>query len=75
MRTFTRLDLDEMEPIAPRGPHGKFVSRDCPIEGCGGKLVREGDHWQCDGLIDPGHENKPLEACAFIHFDGEELKP
>lgn len=69
MKTFTRLDLDELAPIGPREPDGKFVSKSCPV--CGnGTLVYEGlGIWRCDGLADPEDENKPLVACEYTHAD------
>lgn len=56
----------------PRDDHGHFVPLECPVSGCDGKLVHEGDGiWQCNGLVDPDDENKQLEACRYAHFDGE----
>ena len=58
--------------VARRRDHrGHFVRVDCPE--CGnGRLQNEGNgYWRCDGLADPGHPNKPLEACSFTHMDGK----
>jgi hypothetical protein len=60
----------------PYDEAGHFVSKQCPIEGCDGKLVYEGNgSWACDGLVDPNDENKELEACLYAHFDGENDGP
>jgi len=74
MSRFTKLDLDEL-PVAPRDDLGHFVGKECPE--CGnGKLVYEGNgHWRCDGLADPEDDNKPLDACAYQHDDGDPATP
>jgi hypothetical protein len=62
-------------PIFPRDSKGRAVRRDC--SDCGnGTLQYEGDGiWRCDGLADPGHDDKPLIACPRIHIDGEDDPP
>jgi hypothetical protein len=59
----------------PYDHRGRFVSRRCPDPNCDcGTLQPEGDgFWRCDGLVDPGHPDMELQACAFSHMDGREL--
>lgn len=61
----------------PRDNLGRYVPLDCPRENCGcGRLHYDRDGiWACDGLADPGSPEKPLEACTFIHIDGEAYEP
>ena len=61
----------------PYDDKGRKVPMSCPRDNCGGgKLQFEGDRlWRCDGLADPGSTDKPLEACSFIHIDGEAYQP
>jgi len=55
----------------PFDDKGRFVPLRCENCGCG-ELRDQGDgSWQCDGLADPGHPDKELEACTHTHYDGE----
>jgi hypothetical protein len=64
-----------MKPAkAPRDDKGHFVPIACPDINCSGTLRYEGEgRWRCDGLVDPNHDDKPLYACPYVHFDGEPL--
>lgn len=42
---------------------GLFVSPHCTECGNGSFQYDGGGWWLCDGLLDPGHENKELAAC------------
>lgn len=60
----------------PYDEKGRFVSLVCPDEDCDGFLVPEKDLlglecWRCNGLVDPNDSDKDLEACEFVHIDGE----
>lgn len=55
----------------PRLKNGQIVSRKCPVESCTGTLQKEGSDWVCDGLRDPGHSDKSLEACDYTIHNGE----
>lgn len=59
----------------PRDDLGHFVPLKCPIEGCDGELILEdegfGPRWRCNGLIDPGDPEYPLEECRYCHIDGD----
>ena len=59
----------------PYDNRGRRIERDCPH--CGnGRLQWEGSGWwRCDGLADPGSNDKPLDACAHSHHDGEPVSP
>jgi len=61
------------DALLPRDDKGHFVPLSCPRANCGnGRLHHEGQgYWRCDGLADPGSPDKPLEACTYIHVDGE----
>ena len=61
----------------PYDNHGRKVPMACPRSNCGnGKLQPDGpSYWMCDGLADPGRDDKPLEACTFMHIDGEPYEP
>jgi hypothetical protein len=63
--------------VQPYDNRGRKVPLACPRENCGaGKLQYEGDgYWRCDGLADPGSDDKPLEACTYVHQDGTEYVP
>lgn len=62
--------------IGPPYDHrGRFVSRQCPVEGCDGSLRWAGSQWECDGLVDPNDERKELQTCGFFHRNGEEFNP
>ena len=61
-------------PSEGRRPHddkGRYVPLLCPDPDCSGMLKLEGDVWTCDGLVDPGHPDKELVACHFMHVDGD----
>lgn len=60
-------------PKQPRDEKGRFVPLDCPVRECGGgRLVHDGGpEWRCDGLVDPGHPDRELQACSHYHVDGE----
>jgi hypothetical protein len=60
-----------MSDSGPRDNNGRFVPTACPICDCGTLQPDRDGWWCCDGLADPGHESKPLEACAFMHRDGD----
>ena len=56
----------------PRLKNGQIVSRKCPVETCSGTLQQEGPNdWICDGLRDPDHPDKDLEACDYSIHNGE----
>lgn len=61
------------KPNAPYDDKGRFVPLNCPLPECGsGTLRYQGNGvWECDGLIDPDHPDKPLEACWYFHRDGK----
>ena len=61
------------QPKLPHDDKGQFVPLACPLPECGGGMLRHqgGGEWECDGLIDPGHPDKPLEACWYFHLDGK----
>ena len=61
--------------VMPFDDRGRFVSRRCPDENCGGVLqVDREEHghrtWRCDGLTHETDEG-PLLACAQWHWDGD----
>lgn len=56
----------------PRNEKGQYVTLTCPDINCSGQLVYGGDgKWYCDGLVDPNHPDKELEACGFAHWNGD----
>lgn len=63
----------QTHPKLPYDDKGRYVSLSCPLAECGaGTLRYESDGmWHCDGLIDPGDDDKPLEACWYFHIDGK----
>lgn len=58
----------------PYDDRGRFISKTCTDPFCDGELQYEGDHWRCDGLVDPPRVDQELQACARIHFDGSALE-
>ena len=62
----------QFDKALPRDNRGRYVPLTCPDINCSGQLVYEGaGKWYCDGLVDPNHADKPLEACRFAHWDGD----
>lgn len=56
----------------PKNEKGRFIPLHCPNPECDGDLQYEGDGlWRCDGLLDPGHDDKELAACEFTHYRGD----
>ncbi len=58
----------------PRNEKGQFISKRCIKPDCYGELELEthrmGDiflwrRWICNGLVDPGHVDQPLEECGY----------
>lgn len=64
-----------MKQRLPYDNRGRFVPLECKNPACGyGKLQLEDPQhgiWECDGLADPGRDDKELEVCTYSHFDGD----
>lgn len=57
----------------PYDRRGRFIKRQCALCGCGILRYAGGGLWECDGLIDPDDDNKPLEPCPNYHINGNRL--
>lgn len=56
----------------PFDAKGRYVPLNCPECGNGTLRHQGGGSWSCDGLADPEHPDKPLEACTYSHENGDQ---